>query len=145
MPLMSNHVAAVLQALAAFFSTAGHMLIAFELLALGGALVASLCTGFADNVAERPMPGDNASRGRAGIGAVLAGLQRRHVLLLAVDQHVGTVEGTRVAFPLAVVASVGALAKNSIVSSVFVVLSFSIIFILGKRRIDRQCGCRRKT
>ena len=75
---MRDHLAADLQALAAFFGAARHVLVALELLALGGALVAGLCAGLADYVAEWAVSRNDARGGRTRISTVLTRLQCHH-------------------------------------------------------------------
>jgi len=136
-----EHLFAGFLALAAFFGAAGHVLVALELLAFGGALLASLFAGFADQAAERAVTRNHLGRCRAEVGAVLARLQRLIVVLFAFCQHAGAMVCARVTFALTVIASVGALHKRA-------VLAMRVVFVVllsGYRRLESQGRCRRQS
>src|SRR4029079_17365922 len=101
-PGVLHHLAAGLIAFVAFLGAHLHVLIVGELFALLAAQSAGNAARFADERGEGTTARDDLSSGRADVGTVLAGGQRRHVLLFAVEQQMRAVVGARVARSLAI-------------------------------------------
>src|SRR5579871_4951758 len=105
---MREHLAAGLLALMAFFGTARHGLIAAPVpFALFGAACTGLGTRLTGQIGERPLPGNDLSRVRAHVGAILARHQRRQMMIRALRQQTGTMRGARTAFALTVGTGLG--------------------------------------
>jgi len=137
---MRDHLAACLEALAALFGATRHVLVLFGFLAFSRALVAGLCTGFANDVAERPMPRNDAGGCGTRVGTILAGLQCQHVLLFAFHQLMRAVGCARVAFALAVVARVRTVIEHVIVRLMVVVVFLRLLLSNGRVYRQRRCG-----
>lgn len=106
---MLDHLAALFFALAAGSRALCHHLVVLELLAPLGALAAGDRAGFANVDAERPGSRDDAGGGGTDFRTVQARSQRLGVVLLTLNDQLGAVSGTGVAFPRTFIAFFGAL------------------------------------
>jgi hypothetical protein len=130
-----QHFLAGFLTLAAFLGAHLHVGVVGELLALLRTARACVDACLTDQRRERPLAGDDLRRGGAYVGAILAGGERRQMLVRAFVQLVGAVRGARVTSPLAIAASLGAGGKHVVaVMLVVMLVAFRISVFLGYLR-----------